>query len=266
MEEKKNEVMQEIVANEDVCEESYKSGTIQYIDSREVAEIVEKKHTDLIRDIKRYKEQIDGINQEYPKSKIAFSDFFIESSYSVEGQNRTYPCYLVTRKGCEFIAHKLNGKKGTKFTTTYINRFHEMEDVIKGKEQTQIEELTKQVAELRTLLESLNNQPKASDRLWVNPYGSSKSIEIEERKKELYSLTARVAGLCKISQTKVLHYMYRTLEEDLEVVLDDYKSVYIFETGKKDACMIEVIAANEKIYNVAVEMNKSVIERKQIYG
>lgn len=93
----------------------YKGGSVQYIDSREVAEIVEKNHTDLIRDIKRYRKQIDEANQKDAKSKIAFSDFFIESSYCTEGQNRKYLCYLVTKKGCEFIAHKLIGVKGTKF-------------------------------------------------------------------------------------------------------------------------------------------------------
>lgn len=30
--------------------------------------------------------------------------------------------------------------------------------------------------------------------------------------------------------------------------------------------MVEVIAANDQIYEAAVEMNKAVIERKQIYG
>ena len=45
--------------------------------------------------------------------------------------NRQKPCYLVTKKGCEFIAHKLTGVKGTEFTAKYINRFHEMEDTIK---------------------------------------------------------------------------------------------------------------------------------------
>lgn len=36
-------------------------------------------------------------------------------------------CYLITKKGCEFLAHKMTGKKGALFTATYINRFHEME-------------------------------------------------------------------------------------------------------------------------------------------
>lgn len=108
-------------------EESYKSGAVQYIDSREVAEIVEKQHKNLLADINKYVKELTKLN-------FQLSDFFIESSYNVEGQSRKYPCYLVTRKGCEFIAHKLTGEKGTKFTATYINRFHQMEDRLSEKE------------------------------------------------------------------------------------------------------------------------------------
>lgn len=94
----------------------------KYIDSREVAEMVGKEHKELLRDIRRYCEQLG-------ESKIALTDFFTESTYKTE-QNKTMPCYLVTKKGCEFIAHKLTGVKGTEFTAKYINRFHEMEDKI----------------------------------------------------------------------------------------------------------------------------------------
>lgn len=45
------------------------------------------------------------------------------------------PCYDITKKGCEFIAHKLTGIKGTEFTARYINRFHEMEDALSGMNQ-----------------------------------------------------------------------------------------------------------------------------------
>lgn len=95
----------------------------KYLDSREVAEMVGKEHNMLLRDIRRYVEQLG-------QSKIAQSDFFKESTYKNK-QNKEQPCYLVTKKGCEFIAHKLTGVKGTKFTAKYINRFHEMEDTIK---------------------------------------------------------------------------------------------------------------------------------------
>lgn len=90
------------------------------ITSLEVAKMVDKKHKELLRDIRKYCEQLG-------ESKIALSDFFTESSYMSE-QNRTFPCYMVTKKGCEFIAHKMTGQKGTEFTARYINRFHEMEE------------------------------------------------------------------------------------------------------------------------------------------
>ena len=97
-------------------------GNEQTLDSREVAEMVGKTHKELLRDIRRYCEQLG-------ESKIALTDFFSESTYVTE-QNKTMPCYLVTKKGCEFIAHKLTGQKGTEFTAKYINRFHAMEEQI----------------------------------------------------------------------------------------------------------------------------------------
>ena len=94
----------------------------QTLDSREVAEMVDKEHSKLLKDIRRY------IGQ-FGEAKIGFTDFFRESTYKT-GQNKELPCYLITKKGCEFIAHKLTGTKGTIFTARYINRFHEMQDIL----------------------------------------------------------------------------------------------------------------------------------------
>ena len=91
----------------------------QVLTSIEGAQMVGKEHKGLLRDIRRYCEQLG-------ESKIALTDFFSESTYTT-AQNKAMPCYLVTKKGCEFIAHKLTGQKGTEFTARYINRFHEME-------------------------------------------------------------------------------------------------------------------------------------------
>ena len=108
----------------------------QTLTSLEVATMVEKKHCNLVRDIKRYSEELAELNFE-------FSDFFIESSYCVDGQSRKYPCYSVTKKGCEFIAHKLTGTKGTAFTARYINRFHEMEQTLHKIQPQLVETSTK---------------------------------------------------------------------------------------------------------------------------
>lgn len=97
----------------------------QVLDSREVAEMVEKEHKQLLKDIRRYMKQFN-------EGKIAPVDFFKESEY-IDAKGEERPCYLITKKGCEFIAHKLTGTKGTVFTARYINRFHEMEDIISDK-------------------------------------------------------------------------------------------------------------------------------------
>lgn len=116
----------------------------KFIDSREVAEMVGKEHSKLLRDIRSYTEQLGQAN-------FGQSDFFTESTY-VNSQNKKMPCYQVTKKGCEFIAHKLTGVKGTEFTAKYINRFHEMEDAIKAHIPTGNELIALAVVEAQKLL------------------------------------------------------------------------------------------------------------------
>ena len=101
----------------------------QTLDSREVAKMVEKDHAMLLRDLRRYEGQ-------FGNCKIAVTDFFRKSTYKT-GQNKEMPCYRITKKGCEFIAHKLTGTKGTIFTARYINRFHEMEDMLADEKPQQ---------------------------------------------------------------------------------------------------------------------------------
>lgn len=95
----------------------------QTLSSIEVAEMVRKQHKNLLADVRGYVKELGEL-------KIQPTDFFKESTYKTE-QNKTMPCYNVTKKGCEFIAHKLTGVKGTEFTAKYINRFHDMEEVIR---------------------------------------------------------------------------------------------------------------------------------------
>lgn len=96
----------------------------QTLTSMEVAEMIGKEHKNLIRDIRIYVSELNQL-------KIEPVDFFRESTYTdAKGESR--PCYDITKKGCEFIAHKLTGIKGTEFTARYINRFHDMEGAIEN--------------------------------------------------------------------------------------------------------------------------------------
>lgn len=90
----------------------------EVMDSRDVAKMIGKRHTDLVRDIRRY---ISDMSQ---NAKLRSDDFFIESSYQA-GTGKNYTCYLLNKQGCEFVANKLTGKKGTIFTATYVGLFNE---------------------------------------------------------------------------------------------------------------------------------------------
>jgi phage regulator Rha-like protein len=90
------------------------------IDSREIAERAGKRHCDLI-------EKIDGYIQILENGKFRSQDFFIESSYTVPGNNKVYKCYLCTKKGCELIANKMPGEKGILFAAAYVTTFEKKE-------------------------------------------------------------------------------------------------------------------------------------------
>lgn len=108
------------------------------LDSREVAKMLEKRHSNLLRDIETY---IGYLRQ---NSKLSSDDFFKETSYKA-GSGRFYKTYKISKNGCEFLAHKQTGEKGAIFTASYINRFHEMEAQLSKKllQQTLIEEAYK---------------------------------------------------------------------------------------------------------------------------
>ena len=80
--------------------------------------MIGKRHRDLMRDIRRY------ISEMATSAKLRALDFFIESTYE-DAKGETRECYLLTKQGCEFVANKLTGKKGTIFTATYVGLFNE---------------------------------------------------------------------------------------------------------------------------------------------
>ena len=160
-------------------------GLEQTLDSREVAEMIKKEHKNLIRDIKRYikqmRESIEGHEREL---NFEPTDFFRESTYRTE-QNKELPCYRITKKGCEFIAHKLTGTKGTVFTARYINRFHEMEtELSTGANQELLLYLKDKLERQEAVLADIKSQTKVRGYLQArtqNTVHSEYKKEIEMR-------------------------------------------------------------------------------------
>ncbi len=100
---------------------------VDVVDSRDVAEMVEKNHAHLLRDINGYIE----ILRKSANPKLDSLNFFIPSTYK-DAQEKERPCYLITKKGCDMVANKMTGAKGVLFTAAYVTAFEKMREKIQA--------------------------------------------------------------------------------------------------------------------------------------
>ncbi|MGL5715214.1 MAG: phage regulatory protein/antirepressor Ant [Paraclostridium sp.] len=108
--------MGEIVRVENIDAED-----IVRISSREVAVMMEiKEHSKMLR-------KIDDINEVLGKAKVGSAKYWTESTYK-DSQNKERREYLVSKEGCEFLAHKTIGEKGVLFTVKYMEKFKQLEE------------------------------------------------------------------------------------------------------------------------------------------
>lgn len=103
--------------------------SVTTIDSREVAEMLEKEHKYVLRDIEGT-DDVVGIIPTLIGANLHSSKYFIESSYK-DARNRIQKCYLVTKMGCELLGNKQQGEKGILFTAKYVERFNQMEEALR---------------------------------------------------------------------------------------------------------------------------------------
>ena len=191
----------------------------KYIDSREVAVMVEKEHKELLRDIRRYCDQLG-------ERKIALTNFFIESSYRTE-QNREMPCYLITKKGCEFVAHKLTGVKGTEFTAKYIERFHAMEETIQqgfdlSKLSPELQAIFSHDTKIQLVMNNMEDHESRIDNLentMTVDYGQQKSLNDKHHSVGIAAMGGKksAAYLDPKLKDKVFRMIWRNYKDYFEI-------------------------------------------------
>ena len=193
------------------------------VTSMEVAEMICKEHNKLMRDIRRYINQLG-------EAKIGHSDFFLETTYISE-QNKELPCFNVTRKGCEFIANKLTGQKGTEFTARYVNKFHELE---KGNITNSL------ITTLNTISETMaaisNSQNDINIRLSKLEEQSNKKKLPEKKYSRWKTNTFRKLNTLlsyvnlhyeeKLQLSEIIHLVIRETEDTYNIELNDYTDAY----------------------------------------
>ena len=195
--------------------------------SMEVAEMVKKEHHKLMRDIRRYSNQLN-------ESNFGLVDFWEDSTY-LDSKGEIRPCFKVTPKGCEFIAHKMTGSKGIEFTARYINRFHEMEREL---QKNQLELENKVTTELATIKTSTIKAPRRStwymeNNARINRICKKRHMQVKELYSEILKRLSKVYDIeaCRVIYEKENGYppsyaidiipYFKELEEEVDKYLYD---------------------------------------------
>jgi Rha family phage regulatory protein len=102
--------------------------TVETIPSYEVAEMMDKKHQDVLRMIQGTSDR-RGIIEVLGDIQMDVADYFIESTY-IDSQGKERICYECTKMGCDMLANKMTGDKGIIFTAKYVKAFNDMQKAI----------------------------------------------------------------------------------------------------------------------------------------
>ncbi len=185
------------------------------VDSREVAEMVEKPHNDLMKSIRQYCEYLNQGN-------LSLVDFFVESSY-LDAKGETRPCYLLTKKGCDMVANKMTGEKGIIFTALYVTKFEEMEKALAPQPISSIPEFLLQTAhamvdqerQIKSLAANQEKQQQAIEDQVQTIQNIKEALlpNDKEWRKSINEKLNQVAKACDADYYGVRSSSYKTLEQ-----------------------------------------------------
>jgi Rha family phage regulatory protein len=184
--------------------------------------MIGKEHKNVLRDIRRYTSELNQLN-------IEPVNFFSEIKYR-DGKGEDRPCYLVTKKGCEFIAHKLTGVKGTEFTAKYINRFHDMESQLQAP-VSYLEILKNATLEVSQRVDSVDNDLQNFKKDMPLLGIEESKVTAAVRKKGVHCLGGKdsEAYQDKSVRQKVYSDIYGQLKREFGV--DTYKAIKRSQVG-----------------------------------
>ena len=101
--------------------------------SLKVAEVFEKEHFNVVRDIEKLIKDCEEMASERQTPKLkdgVNTPMFQKSFYQAEEGGRKYPMYLMNRDGFTLLAMGFTGKKALQFKLKYIQAFNAMEQAL----------------------------------------------------------------------------------------------------------------------------------------
>lgn len=163
------------------------------VSSRTIAEQLGKRHDNVVRDLEKILETSN------------VSSLIIPSTYKVIGQNREYKEYLLTKDG--FTLYMFNIQGYQEFKMAYINKFNEMENIIRQKIPTSFKEALKLAYEQQETIENLQLENKVKDQQIAELQPKESYYDVILQCKDLLSITiiAKDYGMTAKGFNKLLH-------------------------------------------------------------
>lgn len=207
------------------------------ITSLDVAEMVEREHRSVIRDIRTIIKHLGGQHK-------SVQTYFIDSEYK-DSQGRNQFCYKLTKKGCELYSTRMTGEKGTQFAVAYIERFNQMENHIK---QNSID-TTQFSPELRALI-SIEKRQIESDKKVEQLAGQVNNI-------------SNIVSITNVDWRKKVDVILKKIARNWTGV-EPYRSVRNLSYERLEeraACNLTIRLNNRKERAVAQGMTKSYVQK-----
>ena len=203
----------------------YENVEIKTISSREVATMVEMTHDNLLKKISKHIENFNKIED----VKINVFNYFLETTYKQTGNGKECKEYQVTKRGCEFLAHKTTGVKGDLFTVRYMERFEQMEQVLHNP-------YAHLSPELQMLIKLEQGQTELNQR--VGDLENNMTIDYSQQETLRLAISTRVYRLLGNAKenaklrSKVYSNLHRCIKKQFSV--NSYKNIAVkeFENAK----------------------------------
>ena len=198
----------------------YKKYNKLFVDSREVAKMIDRDHKHLLRDIRSYLTYLG-------KSNFGPADFFIESYYT-DSQGKPRPHFLLTKKGCDMVANKLTGEKGVLFTASYVSKFEEMENKLKQQtldssqlspELQIMDRMVKSLAQQELEQKRINNKLEETSEK-VNSMATVFKLQPKNWRSGVNKIINSIAVQHGKSFKELRNYTYELLEQRAKCKLD----------------------------------------------
>lgn len=141
--------------------------------SLKVAEVFEKQHKDVLRDIRELKTTVDK-NLESADLRSVDLSMFQEDFYEVSNNNRKYPMFNMNKDGFVLLVMGYTTKRATQFKLQYIAQFNKMEKFIKQQTQPSLPQ------DYATALEQLAKQVRLNESLQIKVDQLSQPALVEQ--------------------------------------------------------------------------------------